>query len=139
MSLEMSINNLDRINKELALELKEKKIGEKLKIVEFILDNLKTKAIIITSDYEILYFNKSFGDFFGKYNLKVNLGDNWWQKMYDSPIPKEWCPVKEAIASKKVIKKIIDGEITKSKYSFVCVPLIYNGISGVIAFIDEET
>lgn len=137
MSLEQRINKLDDITKQLALEIKEGNSTNTLKLLEYILDKVNTKAIIVKEDYTILYLNQALEEFFREHNLDITVGMNWWERFYNSQSPLDWCPIKKTIESKKVTKQVLNGELTKKKLEIICIPLLYNGVSGVIAFFWE--
>ncbi|MBE3094743.1 MAG: hypothetical protein IMZ52_06890 [Actinobacteria bacterium] len=134
MSLEESINNLDRITKEVALEIEHGSSEGILQLVELILDKLDTFGLIIKNDGKIIYVNKSLIAYLKGCNLTANIGDNVYNSLLGQEIAPEWCPVKKAIESRKIIFDIFTSPKTGNKYRTICIPLLYDGVSAVIDF-----
>jgi len=66
-----TINNLKRLTKELAEEIKYDEIGPLFKFCKLICDNLKTMVLIIDLKSVIKYMNPSCEKYLKEYNINV--------------------------------------------------------------------
>jgi hypothetical protein len=89
--------------------------------------------IVVNTDLTISMFNEKMGKLVkDKLNIDLKKGDNIYKAMYNIDSPPEWDPFIPSIKSKKVVVREFISPITKSRYSVISIPMIYNGISGVV-------
>lgn len=134
MSLEDSVNNLRRLTQELAEEIRYEEYGQAFKFMRLIFDNIESYITIMDSNCKILYINpsaiKSAKDLL---NVDLHVGSNCKDIInIINPIHCKDCLARACINKRKVLNEIFGSIKTGKKYWRTCIPLAYNGISGVI-------
>jgi len=60
-----------------------------------------------------------------------------WFKAWNLKKEPETYPSKDAVEQKIVIHKSFVSPLTKNKFDIVCIPLIFNGVSGTIILMNK--
>jgi len=134
------LSNLKRLTKELAEEIEKDEHGKVWDLVTFILDNIESPATVVSRDHKLLYINKETEKRFAEIGYK-NLHMN--KSLKDSPFCKsilgscKICPIQETLETRKVHTNTFNSHLTGKVYRMVCIPLVFDGISGVLAILSD--
>ena len=132
----VDLSGLKRLTKELAEEVEYDEKGPALRFIELILDNIHSMAGILDKDCNVVFINKSAIDY-----CKMNNIDFTDKGICPMKLSKEYCkncPVKDTIKSRTVESVKYISPVTGRCISYTCIPLIFNGVSGVIALINGK-
>jgi len=134
---EYNLNELKNLTKELAIGIQKKKsnIFDKIK---FIFDGLHSPIAIIDNEYRMIYLNDEIKKL-AKEETGVNIkeGEVCYKVLYGRNNVCDDCLVRKALETKKVIISKRCLQNTKEELIITCIPLIYNGISGVIKIFEK--
>ena len=132
------LNNLQRLTQELAEEIHYEEYGHVFKLMSLIFDNVESYVVIIDTNCKLLYINpaaiKACKDLV---NIDINTGDNCIKMMQSNPELCKDCLAKSCINQKKVLNEVTISPNTNIKYWRTCIPLAYDGISGVIEILEK--
>jgi len=134
-----NLNKLNRLTKELAEEIKYEETGPALKFCKLILGSIKSPAFIIDKDYNLIYGNPEAERLGKKYNVftKSGIGKKCYEVQYPGQGgPCKDCPAIKAIKTKKVENTEWKSKNSKITYMVTDIPLVYNGVSGVIEILN---
>lgn len=134
--IDNTINNLKRLTKELAEEIKNEEYGRMFDFCKLIFSNLNTYVIIIGLDEKIKYMNPSLSKYLKSVDSDLKVGDIWYKNWDSKSIPKDH-PSCEALKTRTVVHKKLEYPKLKSTYDVIAIPLIYNGISGTICLFNK--
>ena len=134
-----NLNKLKRLTKELAEEVHYAEEGPIFKLVTLLLDNVTTFAVIVDNDKNLIWANKAsinnastaginIESYYGQDCSKIHLCNGECDK----------CPVTKAVTSKKVHTTFFECVVSHDIYDMICIPLIYDGVSGVIVMMGEK-
>jgi len=134
-NLNNRINKLKILTKELAKEIEHEDSTHVLDFIKLILDSVKSPAFIIDINYNLLYANleaERLGKKYGVYT-EAGIGKKCYEIQYPGQNkPCNNCPAKKAIKSKKVENTEWVSGNSNAKYMVTDIPLLYNGVAGVI-------
>lgn len=135
-----NINNLKRVTQELALSVENDEMSSNnvFKFLKLIFDNLDdTPVEIVSSDHVLLYANQALKDKVRKANgFVLREGDVCYRTIWGIDEICNDCLLDYVVNCKRV--RSIDKMYPDGKcYRLVLVPLIYNGISGIIVMASE--
>lgn len=131
-TVEEDAEEIRRITRQLAAEIKNKECTV-LSLLELVFDKIKSLVVIMRENLEVIYANKATLKFLGKESAR---GVKCHELFYDSPIPCPNCQVNEVIKTRRI--GIVKKTKALSGYVATCIPLIANGVTGVIELIEEE-
>lgn len=128
----VDLSRLTEITHELAEDIKNRKFGDCLRFVTFLLDNIDTHIVILDEDCKVIFANK-----FARDNIKIDYLNKTPRelgmcKSFDCKV----CPFSSSMAGKKVISRTFTSK-TGKKMRMLCLPLLYNGSSGVIVILED--
>lgn len=137
MSLDDNVNNLKRLTQELAEEIHRDEEGRAFKFIKTLFNNIESFVAVVDDECNIIYINPSAVKF-AKDNLKLDItkGDNCLLWIKDKMFC-ENCIVKNCMNQKKILNEIMISPNTKLRYWRTCIPLVYNGVSGVIEIAEK--
>jgi hypothetical protein len=139
MTLEENVNNLKRLTQELAEEVHHEEYGDAFKYIHLLFDKVESYIVILDNDCKILYLNPSvIKNCKEKLGISVGVGDNCLKLLKDGKELCKDCVVKTCVNQRKVLNQIIISPNTGIKYWKTCIPLVYNGVSGVIEILEEH-
>ena len=137
MSLEENVNNLKRLTQELAEEIHHKENGNMFKFMKLLFNNIESFVTIVDEDCNMLYLNPSAIKFSKEMvNLDMKEGDNCLEWIGDKKFCED-CIVKPCMNQKKILNQVMTSPITHKKYWRTCIPLVYDGVSGVIEIVEK--
>jgi hypothetical protein len=135
----VDLNNLKLLTQELAEEIHRKESGQAFKYMGLLFDNIESYVAIIDKDCKILYLNPSairnYKDRVGK---DIKIGDNCITLLQDNKDFCKNCLTKTCINNRNVLNEIIISPNTGIKYWRTCIPLAYDGVSGVIEILEKH-
>ena len=135
-----NLDGLKRLTKELAEEIHYEEKGRVFKLMRLIFDNIESYVTIMNSDCGILYINPSaYSSFKENFNIDIHEGTNCKEiiNLFSQDYCKN-CIAKMCMSQKKVLNEIFESKKTGKKYWRTCIPLAYNGVSGVIEIWEEH-
>jgi len=138
-SITADIEEIKSITARIAKELGEPPAASHLlTFLKLIFDNLKSYVLIIGADNTILYMNPAVAEGMTRYGLKCNVGDKCYKTFYLKDSPCDHCFAKEAIETRHVVFNSLESPFDHKQYLSICIPLIVNGVSGVIELVRER-
>ena len=139
-NLDETLEKLRRSTHNLAIEVKKNTHGPAWDIVTLLLDNVKSPSAILNTNHEIVFINKSTKNIMRANGIKVKdiIGKHARETGLCPQVDCSDCPVNKVLHEKKVSTIKYKGPLDKRAYEMICIPLVYNGISGVITLIGEE-
>jgi hypothetical protein len=137
-NLDERIKNLEVLTRELAYNIIDHESFSVLNFTKFILNEVETPAMITDLKDNIVYVNPPLRELLEYKGVNVDQEDvPWWTVFWgdENPPSKDWL-TKECMDGRKVLHKDLKSKLYKNKRYFItCVPLIYNGVSGVLSFL----
>ena len=133
----VDLEPLQQLTQELAQEVHNKENGKTFNFIKLLFNNIESFVAVIDEKCNILYINPSAIIFAKTHlNMDVKEGDNcllWMQtdKFCDK------CVIKTCISQKKVLNEIMISPRTNIKYWRTCIPLVYDGVSGIIEIVEK--
>jgi len=135
----VNLELLKQLTQELAEEIKLGKNGNTFNSICSIFDNLESYVAIVNSDCKLIYLNPSaIRNYKIRTNMDIKIGDNCLKLLQDN---KEFCLdclSQRCKNQRKVLSEIMTSPNTGIKYWRTCIPLIYNGTSGVIEILERH-
>jgi hypothetical protein len=135
----VELESLRRITHELAMDLREEEIRADtshsvftLKTLQVVLDNLDELAAIVNTKDETILINKKFKEDLERLGFKYKMYDKWYTLIGFKEKPL-YNPINKAVQTRDIIIEEWISPQTNKKYRTVCIPLIYNGVSAVLA------
>lgn len=133
----VDLDNLQRLTHELAEEIHKKENGYMFEFIKLLFNNIESFVSVLDDKCNILYINPSAIEFAKEHiNLDVKIGDNCLLWSHNIENCKN-CIVKNCMYQKKVLNEIMISPNTGIKYWRTCIPLVYNGVSGVIEIVER--
>ena len=133
---------LRRLTKELSEEIEYDEHGKIWKLITFILDNVGSPAAIINKKHALLYINKNCRERFKelgfdgeKYIGKNIKGSKFCESLLSAC---DECPIQKTLDTKEVHTLDFTSKISNINYKMICIPLIFDGVSGVLAILSEK-
>ena len=137
-----NLTPLRRLTKELAEEVEYDEHGKVWKLITFILDNVNSPAAIIDKDHILLFQNKSCKERFKKvgFDGEKYIGKSIRDSEFCKPIAMDCskCPVQLAMDTKEVHTIDYKSFVTGITYKMICIPLVFDGVSGVLAILSDK-
>ena len=134
-----SVEDLRLFTKELAEEVKGNNQGPYWAFLTHLLDRLVTYSAILDKDGNILFLNKAIIKNAGKaFNTDINqfIGMHCKEtQLCDKVCDK--CPIKKTYKRKQVLTSEYKCPLTGEISELVCIPLLYDGISGIIVLVGD--
>lgn len=104
-----------------------------------IIDRIDNYVIVINKDLKVVMVNKKCHDLILETTGKeIKAGDDWYKVVFNFDSPPSWDPIMRAVNTRKIVLKTIESPITKKKYCSINIPIIYNGVSGVVGLGVED-
>lgn len=132
----IDLRKLRRLTHELVDEINEGG-GPVLDLIVLILDSVDQIAVIMDKEANLIYANSYAHNFINDLGIELEYEKNWYKQLYNLDESPTWCPVKKTLENKTVSKVHIHSPLTDIDWEVICIPLAYNGISGVISFASE--
>jgi len=132
-SLEERILDLEKLTRNLALEVKNESEGPMYSYCIDILNKIKTPAVVISKDYNLIYMNEAGIKYFKQdlITCGLKIHSKCYKELYNLDNVCEEYIVKKSIENKHVY--MYNTKLhNDNKYLIVVIPLIYNGTSGAI-------
>ena len=105
----------------------------KMGIFKTIIDKIDNYVIVIDTNLKVVMVNQLAQDLILKATGKcINAGDDWYKVVFGLDSPPHWDPLTRAIKTRKVVLKTIESPLSKKKFCTINIPVIYNGVSGVV-------
>ena len=129
------LTNLKKLTHELSEEIKGNiHAGPLFGLLTSYFDTIDTYVTIIRNDKTVLYLNKAVRERIEELGLDpddyidgICIGSKGKCGLVNN------CPLEECIETKKiVVRHDVKSPITDIRYTVVCMPLIYNGVSAVV-------
>lgn len=137
--LESIISSLEELTSKLGTEISEGIHGPTFKFTQMVLDNLNTPCAIIDEGYHLIYANDSFVREFSYYlPTPLVFGDVCYETFHGRKSICEECHVEKSLESRHVLISSRQFPPSDKKYYVICIPLIYDGVAGVIEIIIPE-
>ena len=138
MSLEKNINNLKRITQELAGEIHDKEYGDMFRFMRLLFDRVESYVSIVDKNCNLIYINPSaIRNYKERTGGDIEIGDKCIKLLQNNPEFCKECLAKDCINQKIILNKVFISPNTGLKYWRTCIPLIYDGVSGVIEILEK--
>jgi len=112
---------------------------KRLNEYQLIIDNIDSYVAIVTLDLKMALVNKKMKNMLNeRLGLCPSVGDPVYKSLYNMDTIPDWDPFVSAIKRRKIIIREFVSPTTKRKYGLIAIPLIYNGVSGVMAIATDE-
>ena len=136
-----NLNKLKELTSELALEIESNKHGSFWNLITYVLDSIASPTAIISRNHTLLYINKEtqkrFDECsFTKDYLNKSLLDSEFCKALNDGCDE--CIIQKTIDTKEVYTIDFYSTITDIRYKMICIPLIFNGVSGVLVILSDK-
>jgi len=131
----VDLNKLKELTYELAEEIQGNlHAGPLFGLLMSYFDTVNTYVSIIRNDKTVLYLNKAARERIEELGLDPDdYIDEVCVGLRDQCGLVNNCPLEECIETKKiVVRHNIKSPITDIRYTVVCMPLVYNGVSAVV-------
>jgi hypothetical protein len=130
ITLELSRNIVDEEEaKEHKLIFDDEKRKFTLEILQIIINNIDEFVVLVNKRAEVVLINDKLKQDLDSLGLSVNIGDCWyniWGDKKDSTFP-----IQKAFKTRDILMGEWDSPM-KFRYRYVCIPLIYDGVSAVL-------
>lgn len=133
----VDLNPLRRLTEELAEEVAYEEVGPRLRLLELLLDNISSLAVIVHANHRILFINEALKKYLKTLNVEVNIGDKWYKAFWNLDEPPKESLLTNSLRKREVVTGVISSPISNRKYQVSCIPLVYNGVSGYIFLLNE--
>ena len=131
-----NLDGLKRLTKELAEEIEYHEEGPSFKFIKLILDSVKSPVVIISNDFKTIYLNPLAIAMGEKYGIDTSLYVHCYEAVMGINSPCKGCPAKRALKSKQIENTEWISPVSGIKYMVTDIPLIYDGVSGVIEILN---
>ncbi len=112
---------------------------KKLNEYQLIIDNIDSYIAIVTIDLKMALVNKKLKEMLkDRLGICPSPGDPVYKTLYNLDTIPEWDPFVSAIKRRKIIIREFTSPATKRRYGLIAIPLIYDGVSGVMAIATDE-
>ena len=137
-----NLTPLRRLTKELAEEIEYEEHGKAWKFITLILNSVNSPAAIIDSDHKLLFINKetikrhkNIG-----FEIENEVGKSVRKTRFCKPLAMDCskCPVQLAMDTREVHTIDYKSDITGINYKMLCIPLVFDGVSGVLAILSDK-
>ena len=107
--------------------------------MKLLFDNVESYIAIIDKDCNLLYLNPSaIKNYKDRTGFTIQIGDKCIKLLQNNPEFCKDCSARKSITNKKVFNEIILSPNTGIKYWRTCIPLVYDGVSGVIEILEPH-
>jgi len=135
----IDLEPLSKLTRELAEEIHKKESGLAFKSICIVFDNLKSIISIIDSDCKFIYLNKAAIDYtHDLLKIDISIGDHCLKLLGNDSKLCESCSSKKCVNERRIISEVFKSPNTHIKYWKTAIPLIYDGISGVIIILENN-
>lgn len=105
----------------------------RLDVFKMIIDKIDNYVILIDKSLKVVMVNQKTQELLQKEIGKcVCKGDDWYKTVFGLDVVPIWDPITRAINNRKVVIKTIESPHTGLKFNTINIPVIYNGVSGVV-------
>jgi hypothetical protein len=135
----VDLDKLREITEELANEIHDEERGKIWDLVTLIFDNVDSPVCIFDNECNILYLNPRTIIGLGRVGQDGNewIGKNAKDTDGCNNLDCDTCKIKKVLCSRKVETVTYCSPYSDEKFNMVCIPLIYNGTSGVITILGD--
>jgi hypothetical protein len=133
----VNLDGLKQITQELAEEIHQEQHGKAFEFVKLLFDHIESFVVLIDNNCNFIYINPAVIKYSKeKLNMDIKQGDGCqiWSKGYFNC---ENCIVKTCINQRRVLSESLTSPHTNIKYWRTCIPLAYDGVSGVIEIVEK--
>jgi len=138
----VNLSPLKRLTKQLAEEVEYDEHGKVWKFITLILNSVNSPAAIIGADHKLLFINKETikRHKLMNFDIEGEVGKTLRKSRFCKPLGMDCnkCPVKNAMDTKEVHTIDYKSDITGINYKMICIPLIFDGVSGVLAILSDK-
>jgi len=138
----VELNSLKRLTMELAEEIEYDEHGKVWKFITLILDSVNSPAAIIGADHTLLYINKETikRHAIQGFDIEDELGKTVRKTRFCRPLEMDCskCPIMKSMETKEVYTIDYKSDITGILYKMICIPLVFDGVSGVLAILSDK-
>lgn len=113
----------------LCLKLNTKQRKFTLDLLQTVLDNLDEFAFLVNDKAQVILINKSLKTDLDNLDIKLDVGECWY-KLFGGKENSSF-PVQDAFKTKEVLVGTWNSPM-KFTYRYICIPLIYDGVSAVL-------
>jgi len=104
-----------------------------------VIDNIDSYVAVVSLDLKMIMTNKKMATMLNeRLGVCPKAGDPVYKTLYNLDEIPSWDPFIPAIKRRRVTMREFISPTTKRKYGLIAIPLIYNGVSGVIAIATDE-
>jgi hypothetical protein len=118
----------DKSNREITFD--DAKFPFTARYLQVVIDNIDEMVAIFNPKLEIIIMNKTLFNDLTALGLKPAIGKNWYDIIKVQPDSNE--PIARAMRERDVIVSEWQSPNTKFKYRYICIPLLYDGMSAVL-------
>ena len=105
----------------------------RMDVFKIVLDKIDNYVIVIDTNLKVIMVNKKTQELLQNTIGKcVCQGDDWYKVVFGLDSPPHWDPLTRAIKTRKVVIKTIESPHSPLKFNTINIPIIYNGVSGVV-------
>jgi len=134
----VDLESLRELTQELAEEVKEHDKGPFWNLITLILDRIDSYVAILSNSKELLWVNKSLICHCNDLNIDIEslIGQDCRKLGFCEELCDK-CPVYLAKKRKQVVMKPYTCNLSKDTKKLICIPLVYNGVSGIIVILGD--
>jgi transcriptional regulator with PAS, ATPase and Fis domain len=105
----------------------------RMEIFKTVIDKIDNYVIVVDTKLKVVMVNQKTKELLAKAIGKcVEPGDDWYKVVFGLDSPPSWDPLTRAINTRKVVIKTIESPYNKIKFNTINIPIVYNGVSGVV-------
>jgi len=137
-----NLSPLRRLTRELAEEVEYDEHGRAWKFMTLILNSVQSPAAIIGSDHKLLFVNQETIKRHTAHGFEIEseVGKTVRKTRFCKPLAMDCskCPVQKSIDTKEVHTIDYRSDITGILYKMICIPLVFDGVSGVLTILSDK-